>query len=221
MKTIAIAALMTTLALGGCGSDSSPEQVPDASSPESPDGAPPIPTGMTTDIAFCEFDVVTFTIAGGAPQEVHINGLAVADLPGADKVTADTWQVVARRGVRFSEILARGAVVVADDVPVNCVARDGFDPLRTKLAGNTTKLPTFAFFRDHGYVYLGSPGDKDPLYPTMEGKSLIVDYDMASDADVPAYLGGKISSLGMFRWKMVEKINDQTRGVFEINPIVQ
>jgi hypothetical protein len=221
MKTVAIAALMTVVALAGCGSDSGSDQVPDASSPGSPDGAPAIPTGMTTDIAYCEFDVVTFTIAGSVPQEVHINGLAVADLPGADKVTADTWQVVTRRGVRFSEILAHGAVVATDDAPVNCVARDGFDPLRTKLANNTTKLPPFAFIRDHGYVYVGSPGDKDPLYPTMEGKSLIVDYDVASDADVPAYLGGKISSLGMFRWKMIEKINDQTRGIIEISPVVQ
>jgi hypothetical protein len=55
----------------------------------------------------------------------------------------------------------------------------------------------------------------------MEGKSLTVDYDVASDAEVPASLGGKLSSLGMFRWKMIEKIHDQTRGIIEISPVVQ
>ena len=213
MKAARILALpVTAVALWGCGGDSHSSSAPDASAAH---------TGMATAIADCEFDVVTFTNAGGPPQEVHINGLAVADLPGADKVSADIWQVVTRRGVRFSDILAKTGVTTTEDAPVNCVARDGFDPLRTKLENITTKLPTFAFLRDHSYVYLGSPGDKDPLYPTMEGKSLIVDYDPATDAEVPAYLGGKISSLGMFRWKMIEKVDEQTRGIIEISPVVQ
>jgi hypothetical protein len=213
MKAAKILALpLTTLALWGCGSDSHSSNLPDATVAH---------TGMVSTTADCEFDVVAFTDAGGPVQEVHINGLVVADLPGADKVTADTWEVVTRRGVRFADILAKAGVTATEDAPVNCVARDGFDPLRTKLANDTTKLPTFAFLRDHGYVYVGSPGDKDPLYPTMEGKSLIVDYDPATDAEVPASLGGKLSSLGMFRWKMIEKIDEQTRGIVEISPVVQ
>lgn len=208
---------LTASAFWGCGSDSKSDDQPGLGAPDA--GGPP--TGMTTAVANCEFDVVTFSVAGGAPQEVHLNGLPVADLPGANKVTGDAWEVVTRRGVRFSEIMAKGGVTAPEEAPVNCVARDGFDPLRTKLAQDTTKLPPFAFVRDHGYVYLGRPGDKDPLYPTMEGKSLIVDYDPTSDAEVPAALGGKLSSLGMFRWKMIEKIDEQTRGIIEISPVVQ
>lgn len=165
------------------------------------------------------FDVVTFSNAGSSPQEVHINGLPVVELPGANKVSGDTWEAVTRQGVRFSAILSQANIAVPDDTPVNCVARDGFDPLRTKLAGDTSKLPTFVFLRDHGYVYVGSPGDKDPLYPEMEGKSLIVDYDVDSDGKVPASLGGKLSSLGMFRWKMIEKVDGRTRGIIELNPV--
>jgi hypothetical protein len=168
-----------------------------------------------------EFDAVTFTIAGGDPQEVHINGLALEELKGADKISGTQWDITTRQGVRFSKILERAAITQDDDAPVNCVARDNFDPLRTKLANDTSKLPTYAFFRDFGYVYVGSPGDKDPLYPEMEGKSLIVDYNLASDDDVPAYLGGTISSMGMFRWKMIEKVSSDTRGMIELAPVIQ
>ena len=63
--------------------------------------------------------------------------------------------------------------------------------------------------RDHGYIYVGSPGDKDPLYPEMEGKSLQVDFDLDSDAAVPAAFGGKLAGLGMFRWKMLEIVGDR------------
>lgn len=176
--------------------------------------------GMANAVADCEFDVVTFAFADGERQ-VHINDLPVAELPGASLVSSNAWEVVTRRGVRFSDILARAGITISEDTPVNCVARDGFDPLRTKLANDTAKLPTFGYLSDHGYVYVGSPGDKDPLYPEMEGKSLIVDYDAASDAEVPAHLGGKLASLGMFRWKMIERIDDQTRGIIEIDPVVQ
>jgi hypothetical protein len=219
MKTARIVALtLTAVALGGCGDDSGSNNLPDANSsgPGSPDGG-----GIPPATANFEFDVVTFTNSGGLPQEAHLNGLALADLPGANKVSADVWEVVTRQGVRFSDILTKAGVIAAEDAPVNCVARDGFDPLRTKLAKDTTRLPTFAFLRDHGYVYVGSPGDKDPLYPTMEGKSLIVDYDAGSDAEVPLSLGGKLSSLGMFRWKMIEKLDELTRGIIEISPVVQ
>ncbi len=178
-------------------------------------------TWMEEATADCEFDVVTFSVAGGPAQEAHLNGLAVDALTGANKVSADTWEVVNRRGVRFAQLFAQAGLTANDDTPVNCVARDNFDPLRTRLANDTAKLPTFAFVRDHGYVYVGSPGDVDPLYPEMEGRSLLVDYDVDADAEVPAYLGGTLASLGMFRWKMIEKVDDQARGLIEIDPVVQ
>jgi hypothetical protein len=177
-------------------------------------------THMEGAVADCEFDVVSFRIGAGALQEVHINGLEVEALAGATKVSADVWETVQRRGVRFSRILAEGGLSATDQTPVNCVARDGFDPLRTRLNGDTRKLPWFAFLRDHAYVYVGSPGDKDPLYPEMEGKSLIADWDVASDAEVPATLGGTIGSLSMFRWRMIEKVDDRQKGVVELDPVV-
>ena len=169
--------------------------------------------------ADCEFDVLTFTTAGGSPQEVHTNGLPVNEMWGATRLGADTVEVLRRRGVRFSDIFALAGITQPDEIPVNCVARDGWDPLRTQLGGDTSKLPTFAFFRDHAYVYVGSPGEKDPLYPEMEGRSLIVDYDLAEDGEVPAALGGTLAAIGMFRWKMVEKLDETRRGVFEIDPV--
>ena len=178
-------------------------------------------TAMTGATADCEFPIVTFTVAGGEPVEVSLNGLPVADVKGADKIEGTTWEVVTRRGVRFTDILAKAGLSEPDTTPVNGVARDGFDPLRTKLAGDQSKLPTLAFLRDKGYVYVGGGGDKDPLYPEMEGRSLLVDYDLAGDADVPAELGGLLSSLGQFRWKMIEKLDEQTRGVIELAPVVE
>jgi hypothetical protein len=168
-----------------------------------------------------EFDVVTFAIRDGEPQEVSINGLPLEEMSGAYKVDADTWEVVTREGVRFSDILDKAEIEVSDDTPVNCVARDNYDPLRTRLENDTTKLIKFDLFRDRGYVYVGSPGDKDPMFPEMEGKSLIVDYDVDEDADVPDYLGDTIASLGTFRWKMIEKIDDETRGIIELDPVVE
>ncbi|HOX47092.1 MAG TPA: hypothetical protein PK668_26095 [Myxococcota bacterium] len=207
LKLMPLVAALLALGLAvGCGDDGNEN--------------PTVFTFMEGAVADCEFDVVSFQIGAGAPQETSINGLAVAELTGANKIDADVFEMVTRRGVRFSAILAEAGVTQADDTPVNCVARDGFDPLRTRLDSDTTKLPTFAFLRDHGYVYVGSPGDKDPLYPEMEGKTLIVDYDMTGDADVPAYLGGTLASLGMFRWKMLEKVDATQRGVIEIDPVV-
>lgn len=208
MKTNAWSIVVVALLLAGCGGGTEEATTP-------PDGE-----GLGGEVASLEFDTVTLTIAGGAPQEVHLNGLPVEALAGADKVSSDTWEVVQRRGVRFSDIFAAAGVTVADDVKVNCVARDGFDPLRTRLGGDPSGLPTYAFVRDHGYVYVGSPGDKDPLYPEMEGRSLIVDYDLASDAEVPAELGGALASLGMFRWKMIERLDEAQRGVIELDPVV-
>lgn len=169
--------------------------------------------------ADCEFDVLTFTVAGGSMQEVSINGLPVNEMWGANKLEADTVEVVRRRGVRFSDILILAGIDQPDETPVNCVARDGWDPLRTRLGGDTSKLPVFSFVRNYAYVYVGSPGDKDPLYPEMEGRSLIVDYDLADDSEVPASLGGTLASIGMFRWMMVEKLDETQRGIIEIDPV--
>ncbi len=179
--------------------------------------------GLTAD---CEFDVVTFKIGNGALQEVHINGLDVYDLNGNVKNADGTWAPVEpkHRGARFSDILTKAGISVGAsisvDTPVNCVARDNFDPLRTKLGSNTTKVPHFDFFRDYGYVYVGNAGSGSPLYPTMEGKTLIVDYNVASDDEVPDYINnaGTIASLGMFRWKMIEKVDDQNQGIIELDP---
>ena len=178
-------------------------------------------TMMAGETADCEFDVVTFTIADGDPVAVHINGLPVEEMSGANKVADSEWEIVTRRGVSFDDILTEAGITQEDDTPVNCVARDNFDPLRTKLDSDTSALPTLSFLRDFGYVYIGNPGDKDPLYPEMEGKSLIVDYDVSKDSEVPEYLGGAVSSIGMFRWKMIEKVDDDTYGIIEIDPVIE
>lgn len=117
-------------------------------------------------------------------------------------------------------ILERAGITLDPETPVNCVARDGWDPLRTRLEGDTSRLPTLQFFRDHAYIYVGSPGDKDPLYPTMEGKSLMVDYDLSEDGQVPEYLGGTLQSLSIFRFMMVEMAGEEERGVFELDPVI-
>jgi hypothetical protein len=174
---------------------------------------------MAGAFADCEYDVLTFTRAEGPSQEVHINGLPVEALPGANKVSASSWEVVRRRGVRFSTILTHVGISVGDDTPVNGIGRDGYDTLREKLQNDTSELPHFDFIRDHGYVYVGSPGDKDPLYPEMEGRTLMVDYDMDGDSDVPDYLGGTITSLSIVRWKMMEKFDDTHYGTIEIDPV--
>ncbi|MBU1238622.1 hypothetical protein KJ865_02840, partial [Myxococcota bacterium] len=128
--------------------------------------------------------------------------------------------IVTRRGVRFSRLLELAAIDLPDDTPVNCIARDGWDPLRSRLEGDVSLLPTLAFFRDHAYIYVGSPGEKDPLYPTMEGKSLMVDFDLASDEEVPAYLGGTLPAINIFRFMMVELVDEEHRGILELDPVV-
>jgi hypothetical protein len=171
--------------------------------------------------ADCEFSILTFQVGSASPIEVDINGLAVEEMDGAQKSSSGdgSWEFTRRRGVRMSAILQKAGVTAGEDAPVNCVARDGYDPLRTRLQGDVLKLPRFAFVRDDGYVHLGSPGDKDPLYPDMEGKSLFMDYDLASDAEVPEELGTEISSLSAFRWKMMEKVDPHQRGTIEIDPV--
>ncbi|MBU1221666.1 hypothetical protein KKF34_15060 [Myxococcota bacterium] len=177
-------------------------------------------TFMDGNTADCEFGTVSF-LMGGQTVRVDINGLDVEVLSGADKIGAENVEIVTRRGVRFSAILDKAEITAPDDAPFNAIGRDGYDPLRTRLEGDTSKLPTFAFVRDNAYIYVGYPGDKDPLYPEMEGKTLMVDFDLEDDAEVPEYLGSALSAIGMFRWKMVEYINETTAGLFEINPEVE
>ena len=178
-------------------------------------------TAMEGPVADCEFDLLTFKLADGTQVEVSINGLTVEELAGSDPVDKTTVAPTRRRGVRFSRILEQGDVTAPDEVPVNCVARDGWDPLRSVLQKDLAKLPSFAFLRDHGYVYVGNPGDKDPLYPEMEGKGLIVDYDLTSDAQVPANVGTTLAALNMHRWKMIEFVDATQRGVIELDPQVE
>jgi hypothetical protein len=211
---LGIAAMLSFLSLFACEErDAEPSSTDDNTLAEY--------KAMTGDTADCEFDVVTFRIGKGDPIEVSINGLPTEEMNGADKVSDGEWEIVTRRGVAFDEILDKAGIEEDKDTPVNCVARDSFDPLRTKLSNDTSALPTLAFFRDYAYVYVGNPGDKDPLYPDMEGRSLIVDWDIASNEEVPESLGGAVSAIGMFRWKMVEKVDDKTFGVFEIGPVIE
>ncbi|MBU1431236.1 hypothetical protein KKF91_11915 [Myxococcota bacterium] len=176
-------------------------------------------TAMEGDTAACEFDTLIFEI-DGARRPISINGLPVEALSGAAKSGPDTVEVVQRRGVRFSVIFQAAGLELADETPVNCVARDGWDPLRTRLEGDVSKLPTVGFLKAHGYVYVGSPGDKDPLYPEMEGRSLAVDYDLTGDEEVPEYLGGALRTLSFFRWQMIEYIDENQAGLFEFNPVI-
>ena len=182
----------------------------------SPEDPPNCMAGATAD---CEYAIIHIQVGDASPIAFNINGLAVEEVAGAEKSGPDSVEVVARRGVRFSTIFAALDLSVPDDTPVNCVARDGWDPLRSRLEGEVTALPTFGFFRDNGYLFAGSPCDKDPLFPLMEGKSLMVDYDLASDAEVPASLGGTLYSISIFRFMMVEMVRGLEQGVFEIDPI--
>lgn len=176
--------------------------------------------GMAGAVAECEFSLLTLRLAEGPLQEVDINGLPVEEMHGGEK-NGLAVDVVRRRGVRLSAIFARAGLSADEQTPVNGIGRDGYDPLRTRLGGDTSQLPDFGFVRDEGYVYLGGGGEKDVLhYPEMEGRSLMIDYDLASDAEVPAELGGMLSSIGQYRWKMMEKLGDQERGVLEIDPVV-
>ncbi len=177
-------------------------------------------TFMTGDTAHCEFDIVTFRMADGSTVEVSINGLEVEELDGVNKLSNTEHEVVKRRGVRFAHIFAKAGITAADDTPVNCIARDGYDVLRARLDEDVSRLPTFEFVRDFGYVYVGNPGDKDPLFPAMEGRSLMVDYDIALDAEVPIHMGDSLLAIAQFRFKMVEKVDDQAKGIFEVDPVV-
>ncbi|MGM0595479.1 MAG: hypothetical protein ACQES9_00415 [Myxococcota bacterium] len=177
-------------------------------------------TFMDGDFADCEYDTLKFVVSGGDPVIVQINGLQVQTFYGANKLDEDSVEIVERRGVALKDILEVAQIDLPRATPVNCIARDNWDPLRTRLENDTSKLPTFGFLLDYGYIYAGNPGDKDPLYPEMEGKSLSIDYNLAGDEDVPEYLGGTLSSLGIFRFLMLEEYSPTKYGIIELDPQV-
>lgn len=153
-------------------------------------------------------------------RSVHLNSLPFADFAGHKKVGDDlTFEQVTRRGVSFLEILNRSSVDHSyDDKPMNCIARDGYDPLRTRLKKDASLLPTVGFMRESAYVYRCSPGSKDPLYPEMEKKSLCVDFNLTEESQIPENLGKTWADLSKHWWQMVETIDQDTKGIFEIDP---
>ncbi len=205
------------------------------------DSKPPavVSPAMAGPAADCEYPVLTFKLADESLVELDINGLPVKWFWGAKLLCQScnnpaNWQLVLRRGVSFDDIFVAAGIDMPDSTPVNIIGRDGWDPWRTVLACDPAKLMTFGYLRDFAYVYVGSPGfkdpaypgvdPKDPLYPAMEGRSLCMDYnhDSILGAQAAASAGGmEIESegcFGQFRYKMLEKVSDEARGIVEIDP---
>ena len=180
-------------------------------------------------VAAFKYDTVVIKLADGTEKEVKLNGLDLYKLNGAVKKDGNQWDVVQRKGVRMSDIFAKANITADDEVPVNLVGGDGFDVLRGKYQNDKSKLPHVDFMRAHAYIYADDPGSKHKGYPFIGNDSLIVDYDLASNADVPAYIGDGIAALSMLRMKMMEKANGQDYGaddlgeyygLIEIDPVV-
>ena len=176
-------------------------------------------TCMDKDVANCEYHIVTIKYANGETVEISINDLPVQTFSGAQKLDADTVEIVERRGVAFKDIMKKGNIQIYDGEPVNIISRDGWDPYRTRLEYDVTKLPTLKFYKDYAYVYVGNAGETDPLYPQMEGKALNLDFNLSEDSQVPAILGGTLSSLNIFRARMLEKVDEDQRGIIELAPV--
>ena len=202
-------------------------------------GTKPKPKGMDGNTANCEYPVITFKKADGTTVELDINGLPVQTFYGAELLCQPcnepaNWEVVQRRGVSFADIFDAAGIDALDNTPVNVVPRDGWDVLRNQLGGDTSKIPNFAYFRGYAYVYVGSGGVKDPaypdvdikdpLYPAMEGKCLCVDYNhetVVGASEQAAEMGVDCSftaCFGSFRYTMIEKVDEETRGIIEIDP---
>ncbi len=223
LKSISFICVLFTFA--ACNDDDDKDQATDAgvNLPNSQDCA-------TDKCANFEFDTLTFKISGGDLSSVSVNGKPLEKLNGGQK-QGETYVVVEREGVRFSHIFADMGSF-SDELRVNAIGRDNYDSLRTKLGGDITKLPTVKEMSENGYVYVCDPGSKDPLNPFMANRSLCIDYDYASNEDVPEYLGGSLSSVGQLRWKMVETIeeahhleelglDEPVYGVIEIDPKIE
>lgn len=171
-------------------------------------------------VANFKYDTVVISMPdgqGGTREiEVSLNGLDVYKVHGAVKKDGTQWDVVAREGVLMEDIFKKANITVDDDKPVNLIGGDGFDVLRGKGKNDLTKLPHMDFMRAFAYVYADDPGSKHKGYPYIGNDSLIVDYDLAADSDVPAYIGDGISALSMLRMKMMEKANGQDYGAEDL-----
>lgn len=172
--------------------------------------------GMDGDVADLEYNIVTIKKLDGSKVEVDLNGLKVEAVKGAQKDDSGNWNIIDRRGVRMNTIFAKAGLNVADDQAVTFIGRDGYDVFRTKLKNDADKLPKFNWMKQYGYVYVGNGGNKDPLYPLHEGKTLNVDYDLAADNEVPENIGTAIGALSNLRALMIEKVDDSTYGLIEL-----
>ena len=200
-------------------------------------------TAMEGAYANCEYSILTFKMPDQTVMELDINGLPVRGFWGAELLCQPcdnpaNWQVLRRRGVSFADIFDAAGVDLPDWTPVNFVGRDGWDPWRTVLGCDPDKLMTIGYLRDYAYIYVGSPGlkdpslpvdhpdnyAKDPLYPEMEGKSLCIDYDFDSIVGAQAKAseyGMEVESegcFGQYRYKMLEKYSAEMYGLVEIDP---
>jgi len=198
---------------------------------------------MSGPVANCEFSVLTFKLADGSMLELDINGLPVQEFWGAELLrqscnSPENWLVLRRRGVALAVIFEAVGVDLPDSTPVNFIGRDGWDPWRTVLGCVPDKLMNLGYLRQHGYIYVGNPGlkdpslpvdapgnfAKDPLYPQMEGRSLCLDFDHENilDAQAAAYLSGQdcppVGCFGQFRYSMLEKYSDGMFGIIEVDP---
>ncbi len=155
------------------------------------------------------------------PIAVKLNGTPVEDLIGHDKNGND----ISAEAIPFSVILDKAGVDAAtyDGKVINCVARDNFDPLRTKLSCDPTQAPTVGDFRKYAFVYncTGKNEDGTPL----DGKALCVNYKFASESEIPANMGKAYSDLGKHQWSKIETVDDESlgvkdsgHGVIEIDP---
>jgi hypothetical protein len=201
------------------------------------------PAGMLAPTADCMYSVLTFKLADSSLAELDINSLPVREFWGANLLrqscnNPDNWQVLRRRGVSFADILDAAGINLPDSTPVNFMGRDGWDPWRTVLGCNPDKLMTIGYLRQYGYIYVGSPGlkdpslpvdapgnfAKDPLYPQMEGRSLCIDFDFESilDAQAAAFTEGMEVApegcFGQYRYSMLEKYSETMLGIIEIDP---
>jgi len=226
------AAVIFSLALLGCSEGELHSKVSDS-----------YPTGMLAPNADCMYSVLTFKLADGSLAELDINGLPVQEFWGAQLLrqscnSPDNWQVLRRRGVSFADILDAAGITAPDSTPVNFTGRDGWDPWRTVLGCNPDKLMTIGYLRQYAYIYVGSPGlkdpalpvdapgnfAKDPLYPEMEGRSLCLDFNFESilDAQAAAFTGGMEvmpeGCFGQYRYSMLEKYSEAMFGIIEIDP---
>lgn len=167
-------------------------------------------------VAAFKYDTVVIKLVDGTQKEVQLNGLDLYKLNGAVKKDGTTWDIVQRKGVRFEDIFRKANLTPDDATPVNLVGGDGFDVLRGKYKNDKAKLPHVDFMRAHAYIYADDPGSKHLGYPHIGNDSLIVDYDLAADTDVPAYIGDGIAALSMLRMKMMEKANGQDYGADDL-----